>query len=182
MKAGTSCPGCLVASGRREGEEGGNAVSGTVRLEVRHEVLDETFAARSADAAGPGELSGQHQPSAQGDGTILLFDNGRRAGRSRVLEIEPVTRAAVWQYEPGLFCEMAGGCERLADGTVLISDAQAGRAPVVDRDGRERWTWAAAPDAPPASRPGAPAGAAHWGWTCPARCWRRPARAPCGRG
>ncbi|MFD6936911.1 hypothetical protein ACFWAP_12255 [Streptomyces goshikiensis] len=33
----------------------------------------------------------------------------------------------------------AGGCERLADGTVLISDAQAGRALIVDRDGRERW-------------------------------------------
>ncbi|MFG2836067.1 arylsulfotransferase family protein [Streptomyces zaomyceticus] len=88
---------------------------------------------------GPGELSGQHQPSAQPDGTILVFDNGRRAGRSRVLEIEPVARSVVWQYEPGLFCEMAGGCERLADGTILISDAQAGRALIVDRDGRERW-------------------------------------------
>ncbi|MFG3099370.1 arylsulfotransferase family protein [Streptomyces sp. NPDC048182] len=88
---------------------------------------------------GPGELSGQHQPSAQPGGTILVFDNGRRAGRSRILEIEPVTRTVVWQYEPGLFCEMAGGCERLADGTVLISDAQAGRALVVERDGRERW-------------------------------------------
>ncbi|MEU4359955.1 arylsulfotransferase family protein [Streptomyces virginiae] len=88
---------------------------------------------------GPGELSGQHQPSAQPNGTILVFDNGRRAGRSRILEIEPVTRAVVWQYEPGLFCEMAGGCERLADGTVLISYAQAGRALIVDRDGRERW-------------------------------------------
>ncbi|MFE9137977.1 hypothetical protein [Streptomyces sp. NPDC007355] len=50
---------------------------------------------------GPGELSGQHQPSAQPDGTILVFDNGRRAGRSRVLGVEPVTRAVVWQYEPG---------------------------------------------------------------------------------
>ncbi|MFD8023948.1 arylsulfotransferase family protein [Streptomyces lavendulae] len=88
---------------------------------------------------GPGELSGQHQPSAQPSGTILVFDNGRGAGRSRVLEIEPVTRTVVWQYEPGLFCEMAGGCQRLADGTILISDAQAGRALIIDRDGRERW-------------------------------------------
>lgn len=88
---------------------------------------------------GPRELSGQHQPSAQPDGTILVFDNGRRTGRSRILEIEPVARAVVWEYEPGLFCEMAGGCERLADGTVLISDAQAGRALIVDRDGRKRW-------------------------------------------
>ncbi|MER6445432.1 arylsulfotransferase family protein [Streptomyces venezuelae] len=88
---------------------------------------------------GPGELSGQHQPSAQADGTILVFDNGRRAGRSRILEFDPVTRTVVWQYEPGLFCEMAGGCERLADGRVLISDAQAGRALIVDRDGHQQW-------------------------------------------
>ncbi|MFE7093520.1 aryl-sulfate sulfotransferase [Streptomyces erythrochromogenes] len=73
---------------------------------------------------GPGELSGQHQPSVQPDGTIL----------------DPLARGITWQYELGLFCEMAGGCERLDDGTVLISDAQAGRALIVDRDGRERWT------------------------------------------
>ncbi|MFF2792865.1 arylsulfotransferase family protein [Streptomyces sp. NPDC058049] len=89
---------------------------------------------------GPGELSGQHQPSVQPDGTILVFDNGRALSRSRVLEIEPLTQCVTWRYEPGLFCEMAGGCERLDDGAVLISDAQAGRALIVDRDGRERWT------------------------------------------
>ncbi|MET9692573.1 hypothetical protein ABZY81_29600 [Streptomyces sp. NPDC006514] len=92
---------------------------------------------------GPGELSGQHQPSVQPDGTVLVFDNGRDLGRSRVLEIEPLTQGVTWQYEPGLFCEMAGGCECLDDGTILISDAQAGHALSVDRvgrDGRERWT------------------------------------------
>ncbi|MFI8281354.1 arylsulfotransferase family protein [Streptomyces sp. NPDC085929] len=89
---------------------------------------------------GPGELSGQHQPSAQPDGTVLVFDNGRGFGRSRVLEIEPLTKGITWQHELGFFCEMAGGCERLADGSVLISDAQAGRALIVDRDGRETWT------------------------------------------
>lgn len=88
---------------------------------------------------GPGELSGQHQPSAQPDGTLLVFDNGRGLGRSRVLEIEPLTKGITWQHEPGMFCEMAGGCERLADGAVLISDAQAGRALIIDRDGREQW-------------------------------------------
>ncbi|GLV88775.1 hypothetical protein Slala04_02290 [Streptomyces lavendulae subsp. lavendulae] len=47
--------GCPAALGCGEGEEGGDAVSGTVALEVRHEVLDELFAARGADAAGEGE-------------------------------------------------------------------------------------------------------------------------------
>ncbi|WP_369780146.1 arylsulfotransferase family protein [Streptomyces sp. R33] len=101
---------------------------------------------------GPGELSGQHQPSAQPDGTILVFDNGRARGRSRVMEIEPLTGTILWQHEPGLFCEMAGGCERLANGTVLISDAQAGRALIIDRDGCERWSMQVSTSAPAASR------------------------------
>ncbi|WP_240351094.1 arylsulfotransferase family protein [Streptomyces olivoreticuli] len=38
---------------------------------------------------GPGgELSGQHQPSARPGRTVLVFDNGQSAGRSRVLEID----------------------------------------------------------------------------------------------
>lgn len=34
---------------------------------------------------------------------------------------------------------MAGGCERLPNGNILISDAQAGRAIEVTRDGRTVW-------------------------------------------
>ncbi|MEV7277650.1 arylsulfotransferase family protein [Streptomyces sp. NPDC093111] len=89
---------------------------------------------------GPGELSGQHQPSALPGGNVLVFDNGRAHGRSRVVEIDPVTSQIVWEHGPdGLFCEMAGGCEQLSDGTVLVSDAQAGRGLKVTRDGRIDW-------------------------------------------
>ncbi|WP_331452097.1 arylsulfotransferase family protein [Streptomyces sp. SS162] len=90
---------------------------------------------------GPGELSGQHQPSVLPGGSVLVFDNGRAPRRSRILEIDPVTNQAVWEHGPdGLFCEMAGGCEQLSDGTVLVSDAQAGRGMKVTRDGRIDWS------------------------------------------
>ncbi|MFJ5546750.1 arylsulfotransferase family protein [Streptomyces sp. NPDC093225] len=89
---------------------------------------------------GPGELSGQHQPSVQPDATVLVFDNGRAHGRSRVLQVEPLTRTVLWQHDLGLFCEMAGGCERLPDGTILISDAQAGRGLIIDHQGQEQWS------------------------------------------
>ncbi|WP_326830311.1 arylsulfotransferase family protein [Streptosporangium sp. NBC_01810] len=92
---------------------------------------------------GPGELSGQHQPSALPGGTVLVFDNGHAVGRSRVLEIDPSSDAIVWQYTADppqdLFCAMAGGCERLPGGNILISDAQAGRAIEVTRDRRTVW-------------------------------------------
>lgn len=92
---------------------------------------------------GPSELSGQHQPSALPGGTVLVFDNGRSRGHSRALEIDPSTGTIVWQYtaDPphALFSAMAGGCQQLPGGTVLISDAQAGRALEVTRDGTTIW-------------------------------------------
>jgi arylsulfotransferase ASST len=92
---------------------------------------------------GPGELSGQHQPSALPGGNLLVFDNGQAAGRSRAVEVDPDTGQIVWQYTADppqeLFCELAGGCEQLASGNVLISDSQAGRAFEVTRDHRIVW-------------------------------------------
>lgn len=92
---------------------------------------------------GPGHLSGQHQPSALPGGTVLVFDNGQTIGRSRVLEVDPTTGAIVWQYTADppqtLFSAMAGGCEQLPGGTVLISDAQAGRALEITRAGQTVW-------------------------------------------
>lgn len=92
---------------------------------------------------GPGELSGQHQPSARPGGTVLVFDNGQAHGHSRLLEIDPTTDQVVWQYTANppqsLFCAMAGGCEELPGGTILISDAQGGRGIEITRQGRPSW-------------------------------------------
>jgi hypothetical protein len=92
---------------------------------------------------GPGELSGQHQPSALPGGNVLVFDNGQTAGRSRTIEIDPSTGSIVWQYtaDPpdSFFSAMAGGCELLDNANVLITDAQAGRAIEVTRGGQTEW-------------------------------------------
>jgi hypothetical protein len=92
---------------------------------------------------GPGELSGQHQPSALPNGHVLVFDNGQTVRRSRALEINPITGTIVWQHtaDPphALFSPLAGGCEPLANGHVLITDAQAGRGIEVTPDGRIVW-------------------------------------------
>ncbi|MFB7588739.1 aryl-sulfate sulfotransferase [Streptomyces sp. NPDC056169] len=94
---------------------------------------------------GPGEVSGQHQPSILPNGNLLVLDNGSTVGRSRVLEVDPVTRTIVWQYgtRPGeqFFTEVAGGCERLPSGNILISDALAGRAFEVTSTRHTVWRW-----------------------------------------
>lgn len=106
---------------------------------------------------GEGELSRQHQPSLTPDGTVLVFDNGRRAGRSRLVEIDPVTDRIVWCYQAdppeSMFSDVAGGCEVLPDGTILVADAQAGRAFRLNRDREVVWEWRA-PPGDTADRPG----------------------------
>lgn len=92
---------------------------------------------------GPGVLSGQHQPSVLPNGNVLVFDNGKEVGRSRAIECDPTSGAVVWEYlatpAEALFSQVAGGCERTAGDRVLISDAQAGRALEVTRDGTTAW-------------------------------------------
>lgn len=94
---------------------------------------------------GPGEVSGQHQPSMLPSGHLLVFDNGRAVGRSRVLELDPAARRVVWQYgtRPGeqFFTELAGGCERLPNGNTLVSEAEAGRAFEITPHHRIAWRW-----------------------------------------
>jgi hypothetical protein len=95
-------------------------------------------------AWGPQVLSAQHQPSIGPDGSILVFDNGVGLMRSRLVEVAPETGEIVWEYvarpPESFYCEVAGGCERLRDGSILVTDAQEGRVFAVDRDGQFAWS------------------------------------------
>jgi hypothetical protein len=86
----------------------------------------------------------QHQPTFLDNGNLLLFDNtGAGAGRSRVLELDPVSGALRWQFggTPGvdLFSKTLGSCQRLPNGDTLITESENGRALEVTRDGRIVW-------------------------------------------
>lgn len=94
---------------------------------------------------GMGVLSGQHQPSMTPAGNVLVFDNGAAVGRTRVIEVAPLTGSILWEYEGGesgeFFCEGAGGCELLPSDNILVTDAMAGRVFEVTRDKRIVWEW-----------------------------------------
>ena len=94
---------------------------------------------------GSGVLSGQHQPSVLPDGRLLVFDNGVEVGRSRVLIVDPITEQVVWEYlgspPESFFSAVAGGCELLPNGNILVTEAQAGRAFELTRAGRTVWSW-----------------------------------------
>lgn len=85
-----------------------------------------------------GSHVGQHDPSVLASGRILLFDNGstgvrhETGGRSRVLELDPVTGAESVVYEgtqdEPFFSATCGAVARLANGNLLVTETDAGRA------------------------------------------------------
>ena len=91
---------------------------------------------------GAEELSGPHQPSVL-DGHILVFDNGVNEGRTRLIMVNPNTREVVWNWSAqppqSFFCPLAGGCERLANGNLLVTNSTAGGAFELTMDGQIVW-------------------------------------------
>jgi hypothetical protein len=85
----------------------------------------------------------QHQPTLLPNGRILLYDNLGQHGRSRVVEVDPLTRELAWIYADGpgspLFSATCGAAQRLPGGNTLIIESDNGRALEVTPDGRIAW-------------------------------------------
>ena len=94
-------------------------------------------------AWGQGELSGQHDARVLENGNILVFDNGLKRKRSRVVEVDPIRREIVWQYDGGdelkFFSEGRGTSQRLPNGNTLFAVSNEGEAMEVTRDGELVW-------------------------------------------
>jgi hypothetical protein len=92
---------------------------------------------------GPGELSKPHYPTLLENGNILVFDNGRLNKRSRVIELDPVTKQIVWEYKENppenFYTPVIGSCQRLPNGNTLITEGIKGRAFEVMSDGKIVW-------------------------------------------
>jgi len=92
---------------------------------------------------GPGTLDKQHHPTLLKNGHILIFDNGTDRGFSRILELDPVTKTIVWQYEAdppdSFFSKVRGSAQRLPNGNTLITDSDSGRVFEVTKEGETVW-------------------------------------------
>lgn len=95
-----------------------------------------------------GSWVGQHDPDLLANGHILLFDNNgdfSHAGRSRVIEIDPLSQAIVWRYagtpEQPLDSRVRSEQERLANGNTLITESDGGRLLEVTAEGETVWEY-----------------------------------------
>jgi len=88
----------------------------------------------------------QHDPDILPNGHLLVYDNlggFGEGGRTRILEIDPVSTGIVWRYEGSgeqpFFSEARGAQERLPNGNTLITETAGGRLLEVSQDGRIVW-------------------------------------------
>ena len=115
-----------------------------------------------------GQIIGQHHAhmiprGLPGEGNILVFDNGGRAGygapnpgaptglsnairdHSRVLEFNPLTLEIAWQYPPrgsgSLYSSFVSSAQRLPNGNTLITEGQGGRLLEVTPQGEIVWEY-----------------------------------------
>ena len=112
---------------------------------VNQIVILEPETGRALWSWGQGELEWPHHPTMLPGGTILVFDNGVHRKYSRVLELDPVGKAIVWEYRASppedLFSNRRGAAQRLPNGNTLITESDRGRVFEVTPAGEIVWTW-----------------------------------------
>ncbi len=100
-----------------------------------------------------GGLSGQHEPymipkGLPGAGNVMIFDNGAspwkdlgHAGKSYVLEVNPMTKELEWVYDKGLnfHSTYTSSAQRLWNGNTLICESVADRVFQVTPEGKTVW-------------------------------------------
>ncbi len=96
-------------------------------------------------AWGHEQLEWPHHPTLLQNGRILIFDNGVKRQRSRVLEMDPLTGEIVWEYAPPppevFYSYTRGSAQRLDNGNTLICESDKGRAFEVTEEGEIVWIW-----------------------------------------
>jgi len=89
-----------------------------------------------------GALEGQHAPQLLPSGRLLIFDNGRYRGYTRVIEIDPISLDILWEYrEEGLFTLSQGYVQRLSNGNTLVTESERGRAFEITKDKKIVWQY-----------------------------------------
>lgn len=96
-------------------------------------------------AWGRADLSKQHDASVLPNGHLLIFDNGVRKRRSRVVEVDPIRSEIVWEYDGGragkFYTPGMGSAQRLSNGNTLFAVSNSGYFREVTPDGHIVWEY-----------------------------------------
>jgi hypothetical protein len=138
-----------------------NAKPGDVLLSLRYTnmIVLADLQSRSIKWVLRGSWEGQHDVRLLPNGHITLFDNDgdlTNTGRSRVIEVDPMTGGIVWSYNgtqmDPLYTENRGGAQRLPNGNTLVNESNTGRMIEVAANGDVVWEYVQSLDDPTGER------------------------------
>jgi hypothetical protein len=88
------------------------------------------------------EIQGQHAVQMLENGRLLLFDNGRYRGWSRVIEIDPLSKDISFEYKSESFFSLSRGyVQKLQNGNYLITDSEKGHVFEITSDKKVVWEY-----------------------------------------
>jgi hypothetical protein len=87
-------------------------------------------------------IEGPHAPKMLPDGDILIYDNGRYRGWTRLVEIDPVTLNITWEYRNDGFFSYSQGFEQLLPNhDILVTESEKGHVFELGPDEKIVWEW-----------------------------------------
>jgi hypothetical protein len=89
-------------------------------------------------------LQGQHAPNLSADGKLLVLDNRREEGASRIIEIDVATNRVSWSFAPGpdeFYTANKGSIQRLDNGNILVTSSEQGEIFEITRQGKKVWRY-----------------------------------------
>jgi len=124
----------------------GNVLVSILHIDTRAIVdLDKRAIVWAVSGQRTGKWHHQHEPVLLDNGNMLLFDNNRRLGASKILEFEPLTGKEIWAYRgteaDPFYSKTCGTNQRFPNGNTLITESDYGRAFEVTRDGEKVWEY-----------------------------------------
>jgi hypothetical protein len=73
----------------------------------------------------------------------MVFDNGIRSARSRLLEVDPLALRIVWRFQgdppASFYSSEMGAAQQLPNGNVLVTESEKGRVFEITREGEVVW-------------------------------------------
>lgn len=92
---------------------------------------------------GPGIIEGPHMPNMLPNGNLLIYDNGRYRGYTKIIELNPITKKIVWEYGSNkeFFSPARGSALRMGNGNTLTANSDNGWFFEVTPEGEKVWEY-----------------------------------------
>lgn len=88
------------------------------------------------------EMQGQHAVQMLKNGNLLIFDNGRYRGWSRIIELNPISKKIEWEYKAdNFFTESRGYVQKTSSGNYFITESEKGRIFEITPKKEIVWEW-----------------------------------------